>query len=79
MSNLIYALMFGIVIGTILGFARIFYEDYQLKKEIKDQDTKMFKMYHPRNGYVKVLKTEKEMIDGMLKMGWDFVEDKGNK
>jgi hypothetical protein len=63
----------SIMIVTILSI----YDNYKLSKQIKDKDSKMFKMFHPQSEqYVRVLKSETEMIDNMLKMGWSIVEDK---
>jgi hypothetical protein len=74
MENLFGAFVLGLLFGIIIFFVKFIYNDYLIGKRIKEQDSKMFKMFHPQSEqYAQVLKSETEFIEGMLRMGWTFV------
>lgn len=68
-------LVSGLVLGIILVIIKLIYDDWKMKKEIEEQNSKMIRMYHPSSGFVRVAKTEKEMIESMIRdYGWSIVE-----
>lgn len=41
------ALVSGLVLGTILVIVKLIYDDWKMKKEIEEQNSKMIRMYRP--------------------------------
>lgn len=73
--HIILPIIFGTISGTILGLSHVLYEHIQLKKQIKEENSRMIKMYHPKSGYCNVAKSENKIIISMLEHNWTIVGD----
>jgi hypothetical protein len=77
MYNILASAIYGILFGTILAVGMLIYENLQINRRIKEQNSKMVQMYRPGNGFCRVAKTEEDTIEDMIKnYGWTIVEDK---
>jgi hypothetical protein len=75
-DDALMVILFGMVVGIITVLIKSVYDNYKMKNEIKEQNSKMVRMYNQGHGYIRIAKTEQKQIEEMIeKYGWEIVEE----